>query len=42
MDFWNDIATDNSWKVLIRLRKELDFVLIGGWACYLLTRSIKS
>lgn len=42
MEFWNDMATDSSWKVLIRLRKELDFVLIGGWACYLLTRSIKS
>ena len=42
MEFWNDIATENSWKVLIRMRKEFDFILIGGWACYLLTRAIKS
>lgn len=42
MDFWNDQATDMSWKVLLELRKELEFVLIGGWACYLLTKAVKS
>jgi hypothetical protein len=42
MEFWNDIVTDKSWKVLINLKKKLDFILIGGWACYLLTKSIKS
>ena len=42
MEFWNDIATDKSWGVLIRMKKEFDFILIGGWACYLLTRAIKS
>jgi hypothetical protein len=42
MEFWNDMATNNSWKVLIRLKKEFEFVLIGGWACYLLTKTIKS
>lgn len=42
MEFWNDIATDKSWKVLIGLKKEFDFILIGGWACYLLTKKLKS
>ena len=42
MEFWNDVATDKSWDVLINLKKETDFILIGGWACYLLTGSIKS
>jgi hypothetical protein len=42
MEFWNDIATDDSWKVLIRMKKEFDFILIGGWACHLLTKAIKS
>ncbi|MBL7160786.1 MAG: hypothetical protein ISS93_02975 [Candidatus Aenigmarchaeota archaeon] len=42
MEFWNDIATDRSWEVLIRLKKEFDFVLIGGWAIYLYTKTLKS
>lgn len=42
MEFWNDVAMDDSWKVLIEMRKGFDFILIGGWACYLLTKSIKS
>lgn len=41
-EFWNDIAVDRSWKVLITFKKEFDFILIGGWACYLLTKNIKS
>jgi len=36
------MAMDRSWKALISLNKKLDFILIGGWACYLLTKSIKS
>lgn len=42
MDFWNDITTDRGWKVLLSLKGKLDFILIGGWACYLLTKIIKS
>jgi hypothetical protein len=42
MEFWNDMATDNSWKVLIRMKREFNFILIGGWACYLLIKAIKS
>ncbi|MBO3840047.1 MAG: hypothetical protein QXN75_03255 [Thermoproteota archaeon] len=42
MEFWNDIAIDRSFKILQELRRELDFVLIGGWAVYFLTKAIKS
>lgn len=42
MEFWNDITTDKSWKVLINLTKEFDVIVIGGWATYLLTKTIKS
>ncbi len=42
MEFWNDLATDRSWRALINLKKRLDFILIGGWACYLLVKGVKS
>lgn len=42
MEFWNDIVTDRSWNTLIKLAKELDFILIGGWATYLHTKTLKS
>jgi len=42
MEFWNDIATDRSWEVLLQLKKKFKFVLIGGWAIYLLTKTLKS
>ncbi len=42
MDFWNDVATDRSWEVLRELKRKFDFILIGGWACYMLTKIIKS
>jgi len=42
MEFWNDIAIDKSWKVLIDLTKKFDVIVIGGWAAYLLTKSLKS
>ena len=41
-EFWNDSFTDESWKVLLQLRRDADFILIGGWACFLLTGAIKS
>jgi len=41
MDFWNDMLTDKSWKILQRI-KEYDFVLIGGWAAFLWTNLHKS
>ncbi|MGD2249050.1 MAG: hypothetical protein PVF58_11650 [Candidatus Methanofastidiosia archaeon] len=42
MEFWNDQATDKSWNALIELSKKYEFILIGGWACYLHTGTIKS
>ena len=42
MEFWNDIVTDISWKTLIELTKKYNVLVIGGWAVYLHTGSIKS
>jgi hypothetical protein len=42
MEFWNDQATDKSWNSLIELSKKYEFILIGGWACYFHTGTIKS
>lgn len=42
MELWNEVIIDKSWLLLKQLRKSIDFVLIGGWAVYLLTKSIKS
>ena len=42
MDYWNEIITQKSWEVLQRMKKEIDFTLIGGWAAYLWARSHKS
>ncbi len=42
MEFWNEIVIDRSFRILQELRKRIDFVLIGGWAVYYLTRAVKS
>ncbi len=41
-EFWNTEITEASWLGLQELRKEADFVLIGGWAIYLYSRLQKS
>ncbi len=41
-EFWDDLILDRSWNVLISLTKEIDFILIGGWAVYLHAKAIKS
>lgn len=41
-EFWNSLLTEKSWSILQELKREYDFVLIGGWAVYLLTRQLKS
>jgi hypothetical protein len=41
-DFWNSLLTEKSWEILQELRKKHNFVLIGGWAVYLLTKQHKS
>jgi hypothetical protein len=40
--FYQDLVTEKSWFLLNRLKKEVSFVLIGGWAVYLYTNSLKS
>lgn len=41
-EFWNELVTQASWEKLQKLSKEIDFVLIGGWAAYLWTGKHKS
>lgn len=40
--YYQEIITKKSWLLLQKLRKEIDFVLIGGWAVYLYTKGLKS
>ena len=42
MAYYHDLVTERSWEELQTLRKKLDFVLIGGWAAYLYTKTLKS
>ncbi len=42
MAFWSDIITEKSWNVLKELKKRFKFILIGGWAAYLWTKTMKS
>jgi len=42
MEYWHDILIEKSWKVLQNIKKEFDFILIGGWATYLWSRTHKS
>lgn len=41
-DFYNDLITLKSWKTLQQLQTKIGFILIGGWAVYLYTKSLKS
>ncbi len=42
MQFYNDIITQKSFVYLQTLKKKYDFILIGGWAVYLYSKSLKS
>jgi len=42
MELWNEKAIEKSERVLNQLKEIGEFVVIGGWAVYLLTRAIKS
>jgi len=42
MDFYHDLVTDKSWELLKKLKKNYDFILIGGWAVFLYTHALKS
>lgn len=40
--YWHDIQTEKSWKILQGMKGKFPFTLIGGWAVYLWARSQKS
>lgn len=42
MEFWSDVVIDRSWNTLVKLSKEFGFIIIGGWAAYLHTKTLKS
>jgi hypothetical protein len=41
-EFWHNLITEKSFHLLQELKKDFNFVLIGGWAIYLYTHSLKS
>ncbi len=42
MEYWNDLITEKSWKILQKIKGKFEFILIGGWANYLWTKKFKS
>lgn len=40
--FYQDIITEKSFQFLLELKKQYKFILIGGWAVFLYTHSLKS
>jgi len=42
IEYWNSLLTEKSWKILQELKKSYNFILIGGWAVYLLAKKQKS
>lgn len=42
MEFWHNMATEKSFRLLQILRKKYRFILIGGWAIFLYTQALKS
>lgn len=41
-EFWHNLITEKSFYLLQELKRSFDFVLIGGWAIYFYTHSLKS
>lgn len=42
MNFYHNLVTEKSWRLLQSLRQKYDFILIGGWAVFLYTKALKS
>ena len=42
MEYYHDIITEKSFKFLQELKQRYQFVLIGGWAVFLYSHSLKS
>jgi hypothetical protein len=41
-EFYHNLITDASFKLLQDIKRKFDFVLIGGWAVFLYTKALKS
>jgi len=41
-EFYHDLITEKSFKILQDLRGKFNFILIGGWAVFLYAKSLKS
>ena len=41
-EFWNSDLTEKSWEILCELKRKYKFIVIGGWAAYLLSKQQKS
>ncbi len=42
MELWNEEIVEKSYELLNKLKEEIDFVVIGGWASWLYTKTVKS
>lgn len=42
MEYYKNLITGKSFKILQDLKRRYDFILIGGWAVFLYTRALKS
>ncbi len=41
-EFYHNLVTEKSFKLLQDLKKKFDFILIGGWAIFLYSQALKS
>lgn len=39
---YHDLFTEKSWQILQQLKRQYEFILIGGWAVYLYSHQLKS
>jgi len=42
MEYYQNIITAKSFQILQELKRQYDFILIGGWAVFLYTHTLKS
>lgn len=42
MAFYHPNVTEESWRLLLELKRKYSFILIGGWAVWLYTKALKS
>lgn len=41
-EFYHQLITEKSFQLLKQLKQKFNFILIGGWAIYLYSKSLKS